>query len=930
MMQAEQINWIGRIVGGELPLPQAVKDGGVKDADGDAARDDADGLSGIEQELRNARAEQVRADEQRKQFVLDSAMRVIDPLKPQLKEAFDVGFANTGKSKILKRDKVTRQRDFLAKDGDLTKSGDVRDIKNAKLTKGGKEGASGVDFDEIQQGVTGAYGGLRTLRKQLEAETTKPKILSKDGSAVIDGPPVPLFTRDEMIDELFQPLVRAKILPDTFIEDGLSKTQKMLDATNALYKKDLADPDQYVSRSISQYSKNAIDVGTGMTKTVLEALGNDGTAVQDALTGATEVAKTFVDGANLADTRRRRKLKADDINGFLSDLPDMFGQCVGAKTGDSSLQGLVSAACTVGGTAAQAVVQEAMKEGRSKNTTFGQFLGALVSSGMTAVIDKYGSTSAQGQDAQAINDSVGKMLTIAGSDEAAKIADLLWHGQLKEARGSVARLLLDVAAACPPLASDIGVREGSSKDTASGFATDMSYDPGSKDVQANLKLDVATAGKDVQSKLDATLPKKEEPKVKNAADERMEALRKEFAEKNDKALLEELEAETAEEVEAFKARLRGDDKVSRNQHKIEDLISELKRDRAILSLLVAIGTGAADVAGQFVAYAAVGTEMVKLAANAKKVYERARALYDVLKERKSARGTASAYGSSIDNVVGNMEFQITAATLNGAMNGLKAVISVVAAAVPHAAPAVPAASTVQLALATTLQGIQTAKLRAAWQMTKKAFRDPKNRRLGLKVRKMNPTLAKYTIGYGAVAEEDPIAVSMAMACGIDEEALKNPGTNVAKVKAYLEAKFPDDGSVKGHWDEVSWQENLPDPAVTMVALAKLYGAVNKQYNKIAKVPPSDLAGLVAVVQTKIDPKETRPDVCQERCELLKQVDQAFVRAGKTAAKQAEASDVAPVFAEFADAAADLALVALLQVKTLEAEAAEAGPARAAA
>ena len=277
-----------------------------------------------------------------------------------------------------------------------------------------------------------------------------------------------------------------------------------------------------------------------------------------------------------------------------------------------------------------------------------------------------------------------------------------------------------------------------------------------------------------------------------------------------------------------------------------------------------------------------------------------------------------------------MEFQITAATLNGAMNGLKAVISVVAAAVPHAAPAVPAASAVQLALSTTLQGIQTAKLRAASQMTKKAFRDPKNRRLGLKVRKMNPTLAKYTIGYGAVEEEDPIAVSMAIACGIDEEVLKNPGTNVAKVKAYLEAKFPDDGSVKGHWEEDSWQENLPDPAVTMIALAKLYGAVNEHYKMIAKVPPNDLAGLVAVVQKKIDPKETRPEMWQERCELLKQVDQAFVRAGKTAAKQAEASDIASVFAEFADAAADLALEALLQVKTLEAEAANAGPARAAA
>ena len=156
------------------------------------------------------------------------------------------------------------------------------------------------------------------------------------------------------------------------------------------------------------------------------------------------------------------------------------------------------------------------------------------------------------------------------------------------------------------------------------------------------------------------------------------------------------------------------------------------------------------------------------------------------------------------------------------MNGVKLIVAAVAATMPHAAPAVPAAAALSSGVNAVMGGIKQAQLKKAWQATKKALNNPKNRRLGMKARKMNPTLAKYSIAYGMM-EEDPIAVSMGLACGLNEKTLKNPSTNVAKVKQYLEAKFPDDGTVVGFWEEEKgWEGDLPDPKIDTVTLAKLY------------------------------------------------------------------------------------------------------------
>lgn len=85
-----------------------------------------------------------------------------------------------------------------------------------------------------------------------------------------------------------------------------------------------------------------------------------------------------------------------------------------------------------------------------------------------------------------------------------------------------------------------------------------------------------------------------------------------------------------------------------------------------------------------------------------------------------------------------------------------------------------------------------ADIEKAWKVTLKSLRNPKNRQLALEARKLNPTLAKYSIAWGAVVLKDPLARNAMQACGLTEASLKNDSTDVNKVVQYLETFYEDD------------------------------------------------------------------------------------------------------------------------------------------
>jgi hypothetical protein len=984
-MELAQIDWLQRATGVAIEIPiDKMPDPPAEDPPlspqkitekKTAARDDMAKKANLNKLL----AEELRKVEERKQFLLANAARVIDPLKPVLRKVNDIGFEAEQQTKTMGiSHKKTVQRDFIAKDGDVSTSGDVRDKKNATLTKGGEKidpgkfnsKASDKELkerkeafkkqQEVVRAVEDAYGVLRGLRDELLSETMVLMKPNKDGTALEPGPKMALFTQDEIILEVFDPLVRSKILPDAFIEDAYSRTQAMLDATNELYKQDLTDSTKFTGRGIAAMGKGFVDMASGVCSCVLEATGlinANEVNISAALTGATELAKLAIDTGDAIDTARRtEKFDKKGLIALLDQLPDIAGQIVGAATGDSKLQKVVADSATAGELLLSAAISHNYDD---SSKAMGKFLGSMVSS----ILDGYAikmenDTSQQSKDDgnrnTAIKDTLGKLLGTVMGDGAPVIGKLIIEGKFAKAKGQFARIFLDAAAQIPTLMTDFQVMDGKTKDNLTGmiqgqtsglgsdqvsnngtitdakvkdFSTEqnLEYDRNS-DLQSNQSNVAKDNAKTAGSSIDATVPKDPSPgkqpdtpeQIK--AKEELAALKKKFQKEEETTLRDEIEGDAEAELEAFKARMRGDDKTSRNQNTIDKMIADLKRDQAIMSTLIAVGTGGAAIAGKFVSYAAIGTEAIQLAANAKLAYEKMRAAYEFNQNLKDARETASAYGTAIDNFFKNAKFQLTAASINVAMNGVKLIIAAVAAAVPHAAPAVPAAAALSSGVNAVLGGIKQSKLKKSWQVTKMALADPKNRRLGLKARKMNPTLAKYTIAYGAM-EEDPIAVGMAVDCGLTEEALKNPTANVAKVKAYLEAKFPDDGTVVGYWEgDDGWNKDLPDPKLTSATLAKLYKVIGEAFPAVGVVPPGPLAGLVAMA-TKPVPKDAEPEVWLERSELLRELDTAFVKAGSDAAKVAAEAvkggsqggkappspkKIAPVFAEFADLAAEQA------------------------
>ena len=84
-------------------------------------------------------------------------------------------------------------------------------------------------------------------------------------------------------------------------------------------------------------------------------------------------------------------------------------------------------------------------------------------------------------------------------------------------------------------------------------------------------------------------------------------------------------------------------------------------------------------------------------------------------------------------------------------------------------------------------------LHRAWEKTKKSLENPQNRKLALIAREMNPTLAKYTIAYGALIEGNATAMTALNRIGLDRETL-------ARANDKGEREFLDD---KARADEIS-------------------------------------------------------------------------------------------------------------------------------
>jgi hypothetical protein len=207
--------------------------------------------------------------------------------------------------------------------------------------------------------------------------------------------------------------------------------------------------------------------------------------------------------------------------------------------------------------------------------------------------------------------------------------------------------------------------------------------------------------------------------------------------------------------------------------------------------------------------------------------------------------------------------------------------------------------------------------------------------MGLKARRMNATLAKYAVAYGAIEEHDPVAVHMAKACGLDADTLANKDTNAKKVKEFLEKKFNEDSKVTGKFKkDEDWSKKLPEPALKSAVLFRTYDVIAEGYagkKELMDVvgtgklqPPVELTTLVRAVEKTPLPSKPTTDAMQERLLLFGQIRGAL---GGERARLAEIDGaVGDVIGEFSELIADeqqKLSMELLKAKVEEAKAQKA-------
>jgi hypothetical protein len=228
---------------------------------------------------------------------------------------------------------------------------------------------------------------------------------------------------------------------------------------------------------------------------------------------------------------------------------------------------------------------------------------------------------------------------------------------------------------------------------------------------------------------------------------------------------------------------------------IDKLIAQMVKDRMIIDLAAKISQGGTALAAKFCPALEIANAAVTMAANIYAAAIRAQELNKWMNNKKDFERAQSALTSASQNFVHNQAEQFSHYSIQAAFDAVR-IIGEVASCSGLATAAGQALSKSALAASEAEKLLydfaRKEELERAWKLTCKAFNNPQNRKLALQVRAMNPTLAKYTIAWGAMVANDPLAKNAVSSCGLNETTLSHQDSNVDKVVQYMEVYFRDD------------------------------------------------------------------------------------------------------------------------------------------
>jgi|GEM_PF-6810977 len=278
------------------------------------------------------------------------------------------------------------------------------------------------------------------------------------------------------------------------------------------------------------------------------------------------------------------------------------------------------------------------------------------------------------------------------------------------------------------------------------------------------------------------------------------------------------------------------------------LVGKYKTRKAVWNTLVSVGSAGMAVAQQFCSAMAIGGTALNFAKEAALVLEHATAIHKWKGARGWSRDSASAYLSSIEAEVHEAAAQITHHVLQAALLVVRLVgqiISVAGAAAQGIGLVIGTIIDKSAQAAATMEEliyriVRKQQVKSAWNKTVQALENPSNRRLGLQARAMNPTLAKYSLAYGAYVAKDPIARMTLAKFGIDDVALETAEAGLEQVRKAMESLFSEDNVVMGKPPyRVGWSEGIPIKLST-VCWFQLWSKATRVGNLRKEPAPDDI------------------------------------------------------------------------------------------
>ena len=684
---------------------------------------------------------------------ISKSVAIVNQVKQSVIEGLDMKFEVDGKK--------TKTKDAK---GDATKvfdSDEARRITSDQDVKG--------DYSKAYLKAMNNFKPVADESQRLRELTIKRYVLDEDtGEAEAVPRVVALFEDADIMRDFYTPLVRELVIPENFVPDKYSATKAMLDGSTDAYIDECREKGKEPGRGLKDFSKGVVSSAATAVAGGFGTSSDTGQLIE----GAALAIGAGIDGIDAAKKGiERGKFDIDSWEDVGDTLASAVGQIAGANMdsankGDSYGQMVSIGVRAFGFTARMGKWANERRKNPKAEFPWGDLVAEVVKAGgsfATSQADTNSDTAMS--DKQGITGAAVSGFGAALQSGVGQLKGLSLDSPPKDWAKAMTKVF--ATAAAESAKATVNAETNIQENADTNITNEQMNAENRQASKINTGIDSARGKADggIDAAADKLFGKDESPEE-----------RKKKKQEEDQQRLSDagdlIKAEKADYQNSLdRLGMMADEQTDDDFKAIAKLITKMENDRKIIQMAAAITTGGAEVAAHFFAPLKATGALVNFVVNTQAACERAMALMDWMDSHQDAMTAVSPYATAIQNFVKNQGDQLAHHSVQAALNAVEAACAIAECGFPPVKAATAAATAAVMLEKTIYEFVQKAQLRKAWKTTKEAMENPGNRKLGLIARKMNPTLAKYTIAYGAVVEKSPIAIAAMSRCGLDRETL---------------------------------------------------------------------------------------------------------------------------------------------------------------